>query len=334
MDHSTQRPDSRMNRAQALRVLGLHEDVTQVAIHESVVARGNQAADDREGYDQVIEAGRVLGVIGPGEPQHLTTTALAIRQTGELAEQRRQSLELARLGQEERNLRREEADREVKQITEVRVDPLRRARRRYAWLGAVSGLIGAVGLLLRGVGGLYGISNSGDTVFVTGAAICIGVGALVGLLAATMSLQVQSLESAFQDVTATLSRRATLAAVLRGILDEKSDLRDESETIAEEDLERAAHEWMFNQPSLSVPLHLRALRSSPVGLHELARRMRPGAFAQILVAKGKECELLTEHEDLDEHGNLVVGYQIRVVPRAASGVHDGRLAGKDESPPS
>jgi hypothetical protein len=318
-----------VKRTEALQILQVDANATESAIRQAVAERGNEVAHDRQAYDRVIEAGRELGVIGRGEPNGESSTSLVPVQARELAQMRRHSLEFARLSQEERSLRREEAERQVQQIIEVRIDPLHRARRRYAWCGGVAGLVGAVGLLLRGIGSFYGAGSGGDTLLVVGAAVAVAVGAAVGLAAAVASLRVQALEAAFDDVGDTLSRRTTLAAALRDILGDGAVPAGEASVVGEDALQNAVAEWMTrergsgDEGSAQTP-------NSRIDLRHRALRIGPYAFTQILVAKGKECEILSELEELDDHGRLLVGYRIRVAPRTEPDGSDSRAPAEDD----
>jgi hypothetical protein len=321
-------PEAIMDKAEAREILQVDSNATDNAIRQAVAQRGNEVTDDRQAYERVIEAGRELGVIGRGEPSAASSTALVLREAGELAQMRRHSLEVARLGQEERRLRHEEAERQVQHVTEVRIDPLRRARRRYAWCGGAAGFVGAIGLLMRGLGSFYGAGTGGDTVLVTGAAAAVAVGAIVGLLAAVLSLRVQTLDAAFDDVADTLSRRAALAGLLTDILGEIGVPADERSIVAEEALEDAADEWMtkVRESNHEGPAPTRDRR---IDLRHRALRIGPSAFTQILIAKGKECEILSEREELNERGRLVVGYRVRIAPRTESDDSSGQTPAED-----
>lgn len=222
----------------------------------------------------------------------------------------RERLELVRLAQEERRLRRDEAKDELEEITGVCVDPLRRAQRRYAWLGGVGTVIGAVAFLLRGVGGLYGISRSGDTGVVVAASCVAGIGVLVSLVAAVTALRVQSLEHAFQDVGSALSRRPILVRVLKEM---RQSQGIQGDVLTEAQLMHAGNEWA-GRPGDHTPLS--RLPWSRPDLKALARRLGERAFTEVLIAKGKECDVLLEQEHLDD-GNLQASYQVHVTPRQA-----------------
>jgi hypothetical protein len=315
-----------MDREQALKVFGVDASASQQQIRKAFARVAIERADDRHAYDEALEAARLLGAIGSDQPASIRGTALTVRSSRALASVRRESLGLERLEQEQQKLRHERAQAEIDEIVRVRVDPLRRARRRYAWLAAVSTLVSAIALLLRGVGGLHGISNAWDNVVVDLSIVCVTLGASTGVLAAASALQVQVLDGAFQDVAATLSRRVTLAAALSEILDDTREF-DDGSPITERDLEGAVSRWIFARPSAILPWPFGRRRLPPRGLYLLARRMGSHAFVQLLVSKGKECDLIDEWEALDVQGRLIAGYRIDVVPRTTSRTTDaGDLA--------
>jgi hypothetical protein len=297
-----------MTHAEACQVLGLEAGAPDGDTRAAFKRLAHDLEGNQPKYEEILAAGRVLGIVGQEEPG----TALALRSSDELVTRRRQSLALETIASEARMLKGNEAAGQIEKVARVRIDPLRRARRRAAWLAGVTGIIGATSLLLRGIGAFYGSGSTGATDIVVLSSVAVGLGALAGVFTAINSLHIQNLQAAFDDLTASLSRRATVAAALREILGPSIGSPD-SPAVRESDLEDAVMAWL--QSARPVRPKLRGSNANEVPIKLLANRIGAFAFTGVLVAKATEAEIFGEQEALDDDGTLQVSYTIAIAPR-------------------
>jgi hypothetical protein len=185
--------------------------------------------------------------------------------------------------------------------------------------------LGAVTLLLRGTGGLYGASPSTDTFIVGGSLAVAAVGLAFGVAAAITSVRVQALENAMEDVSFALGRRQAFVRVLRAIGRSSPPGLDLNGAIPEDELHAAFEAWIRDQAYGTWLARLRRLlrpqrrRDKATSLAELARRIGSEDFMLVFVAKGKEVEVLREDERLTADRDLELIYHVDVSPGMAKG---------------
>jgi hypothetical protein len=211
-----------MDYEQALLELRLGPNPTSDEIRRAYRARlkagGHPDVGDATGerFSRLQEALAVVSA-HDDEREHSAGTALTRLDPQEVAIRRAASIEAHRAKREEARMRREESRERLGVIAEVYVGRLQRTRRRNAWVAGLAGVVGAVALLLRGIGGTEFAPNNVDSLIVAAAASAFALAALFGLLTAVTALRLQALQDALDDVSSALSRRPTYLAVLREI---------------------------------------------------------------------------------------------------------------------
>jgi hypothetical protein len=108
----------------------------------------------------------------------------------------------------------------------------------------------------------------------------------------------------------TLSRRVPLSTTLREITTES-----EATAWTSEELSGLIYSWGSDQKMReAVPMGYLIGRGEPLPLSALAGQIGPADFLKLLLAKGRELELLNVEESWDG-GHLVERYSLRVPSR-------------------
>lgn len=160
---------------------------------------------------------------------------------------------------------------------------------------AMAGVLGTIVTLIRTVA----VSGTGDSegaaivLFLAGAYLASGALAVWGFV---LQFRAERLTHAIEDITAQLSRRANYLQIL-------NEIRQES---------WLSEEWGIDEFEQSIDEWVDATASHhPSSLAATAHEIGPRDFAELLISKGLELDVLRErtHED---GGELFVTHSVRV----------------------
>jgi DnaJ domain len=292
-----------MEKAEALRVLGLDESATDDEVKAAFRRLVRQVHPDTGGGQ-------------PADVQRLEEARDAALSPGGALIPVNQVKDLILVSQEplQRQLERQgrQADREAtfKQVVRAQTSRLRQAQRdRTAYAGLAAG-VAAVSQVIRAVPA----GNAGSTGSVVASVLLAAFGLLAAMLAIMAwraSQHVRLIEEAVEDANDTLSSRPSFVATFREITG-----GSEATTWTSEELKELIYSWSAGRTVHEAAVSMSYLigRGDPLPLSALAHEIRPADFLKLLLAKGRELELLQVDESWDD-GRLVERYSLRVPSR-------------------
>lgn len=275
-----------MTADEARTVLGVAPDASIAQIGAAFRRAAKQAhtdteSGDRDEWERVVAARDAL--LDHGDALVRVDIAQALV--------RSQSQALERV--EKRNERTAATESAVRSVMLRHTSPLDR-KKRAAWTaGAVAAGVGTLITVIRTVAvGATGYSEGvAIAAFMAGAYIVAGLFTLIGFV---LQFRAQQLTHAVEDVTAQLSRRANYLSLLNEIR-ESAYLPMPWGT---EEFNDAIEEW-----AETTSRH-------PSSLASTARDIGSRDFAELVIAKGVELEVLDEEaEEMEE--NFFVSFRIR-----------------------
>jgi hypothetical protein len=273
-------------RKEALEVLGVDEDATTAEIQsafdkQAFVAHPDHGGDDGS-FRRLVEARKVaLGEQGSALVPIDQIKDLVVAVTQPLV---RQAEKAERL----------EARRQVfTQVVRVHVSPLRAARRKRAeLLGAAAGAT-ALTQVIRAfpVGG-----HVVEYVSLGALAALVYAAAGIGVMIQRISWRIRRIENAIEDANETLSEKAAFVAVFQEI----GRGSDSDPPWTRDDLLEGIRSWGGEDDAQDRDVPLPNLVSE-IGVRD---------FYKLLIAKGRELDLIEEIEDWDDD-DYYVAYDLR-----------------------
>ncbi len=279
-------------------MLGLPEDASPESIRARFRALAmqlhpDQGNDDAEAFVRLQEAR--VSALGESSDAPLVpldqVTQLVRVATGALAHR------------EEQRARREESESVKRQVVRARTSPLKAARRRVSFLTGLTALLGGLSQLIR----VLPWDSASLVATLVGATLGLYT-SLLGLIIWRHTQRIAQIQDAVEDATEALEERPTFVRAVREIAQERESLpltRDHLLDLVDAWSERNSEYGYSSMSALLAP----SRRPAGLSLADCARVIGPEDFAKLVIAKGKELELLIEHEEWVE-GELVVTYAL------------------------